>query len=137
MAAHAAIPARQRGRRSRPVRDVRRHGSLGWSIPLTLAVIYGFYTSFLQRSGGPITWGQVGFGFLCAAILGGLCYLLGRTQHLLPRGWRATAYGVLAGSAIGFLAGLADRSILTASSYGAIIAAGVFCAAFYVFYTRE
>ncbi|MGX1882256.1 hypothetical protein [Streptomyces sp. NPDC055287] len=106
-------------------------------MPVVLGLVYGFYAAFLARDAGAMTGWNVGFGFLCAAVLAVLCFLLGRTQHAMIPLVRAAAYGTLFGVAIGFLHSLADNTILDAAVIGAVLAAAMTAATFYIFYTRE
>lgn len=135
MAAHSAIP----GRSPRPTRShggsaERRQRGI---IPAVLGVVYGIYASFIARDAGPVTGWDVGFGVICAVIVAGLCFLLGRTQRAMIPLVRAAAYGTLFGVALGFLHNLADNTILNSSVVGLALGAGMTAAAFYVFYTRE
>ncbi|MFD7440009.1 hypothetical protein [Streptomyces sp. NPDC059909] len=124
MAAHAAVP-------------VRHHGALGWAIPLTLGVIYGFYTSFMAREAGQSATAQIVIGLVSAVVLAGLCFALGRYQQALPREVRAAAYSVLLGIAVGYLYSLSGRSVLTVTVLSLALAAAMFCVSFYIFYTHE
>ncbi|GAA4911699.1 hypothetical protein ACFPM3_10275 [Streptomyces coeruleoprunus] len=134
MGAHAA-PARPRRPLARG-RTEERH-TLRWALPASLGFLYGLYAAFIKRGDGPTTWGQVWFGLVCAIVFGALCYLLGRTQKALPRELRGMAYGALTGIGIGFLYSLTGGSVLSGTVLGLIVGAAMFCAAFYVFYTRE
>jgi hypothetical protein len=137
MATHASMPTRGRNRART---TARRHGALGWALPLALGVIFGFYAAFILRvqEGGRSTGGQVVLGVVAGVALAALCFALGRIQHALPRELRALAYGALTALAIGFLVSLDDSSsVLRSSAIGLAVGAGVLCAAFYLFYTRE
>ncbi|MEI7033894.1 hypothetical protein [Streptomyces pratensis] len=134
MATHAAMSGR-RGPRAHA--RARRHTPLAWALPLALGVIYGFYAAFIRRDGGPSTGGQVLLGLVSGAALAALCFTLGRIQRSLPRELRAVAYGALTACALGFLVSLTDTSVLRSAALGLVVGAGVCCAAFYLFYTRE
>ncbi|MFD9221489.1 hypothetical protein ACFWDI_16135 [Streptomyces sp. NPDC060064] len=124
MAAHAAVPA-------------RHHGSLGWAMPATLGVVYGFYAAFVHRNGGAITGGDVLLGVVAGVAFAALAYTLGRFQHSLPRELRAAAYGALCAASMGYLISLAGGSVLRSSAIALAIGAGVAVTAFYIFYERE
>lgn len=124
MAAHAAVPA-------------RHHGSLGWAMPVCLGLAYGTYVLFIRHAWGDVTWGDVLYAFVAGVILAALAFVLGRTQHLLPRELRAGAYGALCGVAIGFLYSLTGESVLSSVGIGAIFGAVMLAVSFYLFYMRE
>lgn len=136
MAAHAA-PARRRSSKATPgTRGT--HGSLGgWGLPATLGALYGLYAASVAHRGGDVTWGQALLGIICAVVLACAVYGLRRGQGRLPRELRAAAWAALAGIAIGFLFSLSHASVLSSTVLALVVAAGVFCAAFYVFYTHE
>lgn len=125
MAAHTAVPTRH------------HHGSLGWTLPIALGVIYGFYVAFIERDGGPVTGGNVVLGVVSGAVFAALAFALGRVQYTLPREVRALAYGAVFAAAVGFLVSLGGSSVLRAAGLG--VAAGVLpgVVSFYIFYTRE
>jgi hypothetical protein len=124
MAAHAAV-------------RTRRHGPLSWALPLTLGVVYGFYVAFVRQGDGALTGGQVVLGVVAGLALAALAFALGRVQRSLPRELRAGAYGTLCGVAMGFLYSQSGESVLKSSGIGVTLAAAMFAAMFYVFYTRE
>ncbi|MDJ0343516.1 hypothetical protein QMK19_04215 [Streptomyces sp. H10-C2] len=115
----------------------RHHGSLGWTLPATLGVVYGFYAAFVQRAGGAVTGGQVVLGVVAGVAVAAVCMLLGRVQHALPRELRAAAYGTLTGCALGFLYSLSHASILKSTGMGIVFGGAALAASFFIFYTRE
>ncbi|WP_338677817.1 hypothetical protein V1460_36130 [Streptomyces sp. SCSIO 30461] len=125
MAAHAAVPARH------------HHSTLGWALPLTLGVAYGFYTSFMAREAGESVGGQLVIGFVSGAVFAALCFLLGRYQSALPRELRAAAYAALVGISVGYLYSLSGRSVLTVTVLSLALAVGTLIVTFYFFYTHE
>ncbi|MET9433391.1 hypothetical protein [Streptomyces sp. NPDC006551] len=141
MAAHAATPTRRHHRR-RPTTgttgttDTTR-SARGWMLPVVLGVIYGLYASTVARHGGPLTWGQAVLGVVSAAVVAVAFHALRRWQRALPRELRAVAWGSMAGIAIGFLFSLSNASVLSAVVLALLVGAGVFCVAFYLFYTHE
>lgn len=124
MAAHAAVPA-------------RHHGSLGWAMPATLGVVYGFYAAFVERDGGAITGGDVLLGVVAGVVFAALAYALGRFQQSMPRELRAAAYGALCAASMGYLISLAGGSVLRSAAIALAIGAGMGLATFYIFYERE
>ncbi|GAA3013058.1 hypothetical protein [Streptomyces fulvorobeus] len=136
MATHAAMPSR--GPQGSGARGTARHHSpLAWALPLALGVIFGLYAAFIERDGGPATGGQVVLGLVSGAALAALCFVLGRCRHALPRELRAAAFGALTACAIGFLVSLTNSGVVRSAVMGVSVGAGVFCVAFYVYYTRE
>lgn len=135
MATHATMPTRGRTRARTPAR--RTHSPLAWALPLTLGVIFGFWAFFILRDGGATTGGQIWLGVVSGVALAALCFVLGRVRHALPRELRASAFGALTGIAIGFLYSLNGNSVLSSAVLGLAVGAGMFCTAFYVYYTRE
>ncbi|MEU9861807.1 hypothetical protein AB0D99_13085 [Streptomyces sp. NPDC047971] len=125
MAAHAAVPTRQ---------PLSTHG---WGVPVTLGFAYGFWAAAIQRSGGIITWNQVGLGLASGILLAVGVYALNQWGHVLPVELRAAAWAVLMGCAVGFLYSLSDNSVLSASGLGLVAAAVTGVASFYLFYTHE
>ncbi|MFB7372655.1 hypothetical protein ACFC0D_22720 [Streptomyces sp. NPDC056222] len=125
MAAHAAVPTR---------RHLSTHG---WGLPVTLGFAYGFWAAAIQRSGGIITWNQVGIGLASGIVLAGAVYALRQWGHTLPVELRAAAWAVLAGCAVGFLFSLSDNSVLSGAVLGLVSAAVTGVASFYLFYTHE
>ncbi|MER5201694.1 hypothetical protein [Streptomyces sp. NPDC002825] len=125
MAAHAAAPTR------------RRISTHGWGLPVTIGVLYGLWAPVIARDGGALSWGQFWLGLISAVVLAGALYGLHRYQHVLPREARGTAWGALAGIAVGFLFSLSDASIYSSVLLGLIVGACVGVAAYYLFYTHE
>ncbi|MFD9499569.1 hypothetical protein [Streptomyces sp. NPDC060035] len=135
MATHATMPTRGRTHARTPAG--RTHGALAWALPLTLGVIFGFWAFFIRRDGGATTGGQIWLGVVSGVALAVLCFALGRVRHALPRELRAAAYGALTAVGIGFLYSLNDNSVLSSAILGLVVGAGMFCTAFYIYYTRE
>ncbi|WP_406393834.1 hypothetical protein [Streptomyces sp. NBC_00887] len=135
MATHATMPTRRRMHARTPAR--RTHSALAWALPLTLGVILGFWAFFIRRDGGATTGGQIWLGVVSGVAFAALCFVLGRVGPALPRELRAAAYGALTGIAIGFLYSLNGNSVFSSSVLGLVVGAGMFCSAFYLYYTRE
>ncbi|MET7365524.1 hypothetical protein ABZS61_06770 [Streptomyces sp. NPDC005566] len=135
MATHATMPTRRRTHARTPAR--RTHSALAWAMPLTLGVILGFWAFFIRRDGGATTGGQIWLGVVSGVAFAALCFVLGRVGPALPRELRAAAYGALTGIAIGFLYSLNGSSVFSSGVLGLVVGAGMFCTAFYIYYTRE
>ncbi|MFF0745122.1 hypothetical protein ACFYVL_32450 [Streptomyces sp. NPDC004111] len=107
------------------------------AIPLLLGLTYGIYVAFMARGGNPLTWSNVWFGVLWGAVLAAVAFLVGRTTKTLAPGIRATSFAVPFGAAMGFLHSLGGSSILTSVVMGLALAAGMFVAAYYAFYSHS
>jgi hypothetical protein len=130
MATHASVPATSH-------RTAHHLSRAALTIPVVLGVVYGFYASAIQRSGGAITGGQIVLGFVSGLAVIALGIGLLSIQSALPRELRAAAYGTLFGAAMGFLYSLSGHSVLKSSGMGAIFGGAMFLVSFYVFYTHE
>ncbi|HWU10281.1 MAG TPA: hypothetical protein VN520_28580 [Streptomyces sp.] len=135
MATHATMPTRRRPQARTPAHH--GHSALAWAVPLALGVVLGLWAFYITRDGGETTGGQIWLGVVSGAVFAVLCHALVRVRWALPRELRATAFGVLAGGAVGFLSSLNGNSVLTSSAIGLAVAAGMFCLMFYLYYTRE
>lgn len=152
--AHAAIPTRrrhryrqdhrqdhrndlQRDRRDNPRHDHRHISRLAVAVPVLLGIAYGAYASFIARSGGPASYGQLALALISGVGMALLVFGLLRVAPALPRELRAAAWGVLVGGSIGFLYSLTDQSVLRSCAVGFFVAAGTIAATFYAFYMRE
>ncbi|GAA1358348.1 hypothetical protein [Streptomyces beijiangensis] len=130
MAAHAAVPVRRR------TRDPHA-GAVAWPLFIVLGAVYGFLAAFNLRDGGPVTGGQIAVGLISGGVIVVMAVLLFLFQHSLPRELRAAAYGVLVGTATGFLYSLTGASILRSVGLGAALGVGAGLVMFYIFYTHE
>lgn len=144
--AHAAIPTRRRHRyrqdhgqnHGQDQRNDHRHISrLAVAVPVLLGIAYGAYASFIARSGGPATYGQLALALISGVGMALLVFGLLRVAPALPRELRAAAWGVLVGGSIGFLYSLTDQSVLRSCAVGFFVAVGTIAATFYAFYMRE
>ncbi|MFF3753548.1 hypothetical protein ACFYYH_24260 [Streptomyces sp. NPDC002018] len=106
-------------------------------IPLVVGIVYGAYASYIARSGGPATYGQLALALISGALLALLLFGLLRVQHALMREVRAAAWGVLVGGAMGFLYSLTGHSVLLSAGIGLAIAVGTVIITFYAFYMHE
>ncbi|MEU4955312.1 hypothetical protein ACFZBM_13810 [Streptomyces lavendulae] len=134
--AHAAPTM---SRRQRPTSSVNvDHSSRNALIrALLLGLVYGVWAAQIQRQTGPVTVGNVFFGILCGVLFAAVMFALHEFGPRLMRELHATAYGVFAGVATGYLHSLTNSSILRSTTVGLAVGAGVGLAAFYRYYTRE
>ncbi|MFE7134045.1 hypothetical protein ACFVIM_24620 [Streptomyces sp. NPDC057638] len=128
MATHATASARHH----HPTTTTR-----SWAVPLALGALFGFYAGYLHRTGVPVSWWDVLYGFVAGVVFTALAYGLGRIQGRLPRELRAGAYGALCGVAIGFLHSLTGDSVLASAGMGLMFGLAMVVVSFYVFYQRE
>lgn len=125
MAAHAAVPTG------------RRFSTHGWGFQVTIGVLYGLWASTIVRDGGPTTLGQLWLALISAIVLAVAMHMLHRFGRALPRELHATSWGVLSGTAVGFLYSLSDASILSSSGLGLAVGAVTALGAYYTYYTHE
>ncbi|MFF2504228.1 hypothetical protein ACFVTY_12755 [Streptomyces sp. NPDC058067] len=131
--AHAAPASGTSGPRTTMAAGSR----LSMGLSLLLGIVYGFWASGIRRDGGPITAGNVLFGVLTGVIVAVLCFGVHRMSFRLPRELRATVWAAFAGIAFGYLYSLTDATILRSTIMALCVAAGVFAAMFYRYYTHE
>ncbi|MFE5027576.1 hypothetical protein ACFRAO_30670 [Streptomyces sp. NPDC056656] len=132
--AHAAPASGTSGLRSMAV------GSrLSMALSLLLGIVYGFWASGIRRDAGPspITTGNVLFGVLTGVIVAVVTFGIHRASFRLPRELRAVAWAAWAGIAFGYLYSLTDATVLRSTIMALTVAAGVFAAMFYRYYTHE
>ncbi|MEU9955751.1 hypothetical protein [Streptomyces sp. NPDC050982] len=107
------------------------------AIPALGGIVYGFWTSGIDRHSGPITGWNVLLGVVSAVVFAAVAHGIHTVAPRLPREARALAWAVFAGIAFGFLYSLTDASVLKSSGISLVIAAGVFAVVFYRYYTTE
>ncbi|UQX01908.1 hypothetical protein [Streptomyces sp. RerS4] len=134
--AHAAPTA---SRRHRPAASVNAdHTDRNRMVrALALGLVYGVWAAFINRQTGPVDAGNVFYGILCGALFAAIMYALAKVGPRLKREVHATAYGVFAGIAAGYLHSLTRESVLGAAVIGLFVGLGVGLTAFYRYYTRE
>lgn len=106
-------------------------------LALLAGVVYGLWACAIRRDGGPITTGNVMFGVVTGLIFAAVMFALHRLAPSLPRELRALSWAAFAGIALGFLCSLAGSSVLRSTVIALVVAAGVFAAVFYRYYTTE
>ncbi|MBC9714383.1 hypothetical protein H9Y04_17630 [Streptomyces sp. TRM66268-LWL] len=102
-----------------------------------LALVYGYWAAAIQRSGGPITAGNVWLGIVSTVAFAAVYLAVLKLAPRLPREARALAWGAFAGIAFGYLYSLTGESVLRSAGNAGLFGAAVACAAFYRFYTTE
>lgn len=107
------------------------------ALPALLGLVYGVWAAGNHRDAGPITGGNVLLGVVSGLAFAALYAGLRQAAPALPRELRALAWAAFAGVSFGFLYSLSDASVLRSAVMAAVVAAGVFVAAFYRYYTRE
>jgi hypothetical protein len=119
-------PDRTRHPRTPDIFDARAHAVWRWLGPFVMGLVYGYWAATNRRHGGPITTGNLVFGFVTAVvfavIMGSLLYLAWR----LPSELHAFAWCAFSGAALGFLiaqsGGYADRWLVGVSAgFGVLI----------------
>jgi hypothetical protein len=124
----AALPPGSRSHRTPP---------MAGALSVLVGIGYGAYTSFIARSGGPATFGQLWLALASGVGMIVAIRVLLRFKSALSRELRAAAWGVLAGGSIGFLFSLTNESVLRAAAVGVAIFLGTTFATHYVYYTQE
>ncbi|MCX5082945.1 hypothetical protein ACFC18_20370 [Streptomyces sp. NPDC056121] len=134
--AHAAPASGTSG-----LRSMAAGSRLSMALPLLLGIVYGIWASGIRRDAGPtiagITTGNVLFGFLTGIIVAVVTFGIHRASFRLPRELRAVTWAAWAGIAFGYLYSLTDASVLRSTIMALVVAAGVFAAMFYHYYTHE
>ncbi|GAA3990441.1 hypothetical protein [Streptomyces plumbiresistens] len=150
MAQAAPTPGGMRGMHRRPARRVmtrprrtpdlfseRVHTVARYAIPVVLGLVYGYWAAANRRDGGPITGGNVLFGFATAIAFIVLCIAVATFAPRLQRELHSLTKSGFAGAAFGFLYSQAGASVLRSTVMGLVIAAAIFGVFFYRYYTRE
>ena len=119
------------------LRSMAAGSRLSMTLSLLLGIVYGFWASGMRREGGPITTGNVLYGVLTGVIVAVVCFGVHMLSFRLPRGLRATAWAAFAGIALGYLYSQNDASVLWSTILALVVAACVFVAMFYRYYTHE
>lgn len=134
--AHAAPTAPRRHHTRRTV-DTDHSARNALTRALLMGLVYGVWAAFINRQMGPVDAGNVFYGILCGALFAAVMFGLGRVGPRLEREVHATAYGVFAGIAVGYLHSLTHASVLSSSVIGLFSGIGVGAVAFYRYYVRE
>ncbi|GAA0902691.1 hypothetical protein [Streptomyces thermoalcalitolerans] len=90
----------------------RVHAVGRWAIPLVLGLIYGCWAATNRRYGGPITTGNLVFGFVTALVFAVLMAGILMLAPRLRREMRALLWFAFSGAALGFLLSQTSHSPL-------------------------
>lgn len=138
--AHAASTYKRTSRGGTRELDLfgpRAHAVGRWAVPLVLGLVYGCWAATNQRRGGPITAGNLVFGFVTAlvfaVIMAGILMLAPR----LRRGARALLWFAFTGAALGFLIAQSGHSPLFLVVLSLLTGAAVGLGCLYWFSMRE
>ncbi|MGX4691080.1 hypothetical protein [Streptomyces sp. JNUCC 63] len=115
----------------------RAHAIGRWAAPFALGLIYGYWAAAIRRHGGPITTGNLVFGFVTTivftVVLASVLVLgprLGREPH-------AVLWFAFIGVAFGFLFSQSGESVWLSVALSLLAGIGVGVICFYWFYTHE
>ncbi|MER7490536.1 hypothetical protein ABTY20_32565 [Streptomyces sp. NPDC126497] len=137
---HAAPRSRGAIERARTpdVFGPRTHRAAKVLLPVLSGVVYGYWVAANRRYGGPITAENFLYGFFAGVVFSLLFMALLALAPKVRRELHAVLWAAFLGSAIGFLVIQApDPGVLRSVIVGLLVAAGVFLAMFYRFYTHE
>ncbi|MFI2641482.1 hypothetical protein [Streptomyces sp. NPDC018610] len=116
----------------------RAHTIGRWAVPFAIALVYGYWAAANRRHGGPITVGNLVFGFVTAIVFTVLMAALLYLAPRLPRELHAFAWFLFSGTAFGFLVGQTghfETRWLVGVSAGVGVLIGLIV--FYWVYTHE
>ncbi|MET7441359.1 MULTISPECIES: hypothetical protein [unclassified Streptomyces] len=106
-------------------------------VPVVLGLVYGFWAAQIRRDAGAVTGWNVLFGFVCAIVFMAVWAALRVAAPHLRRELHALAWAAFAGIALGFLHSQSHSSVLWSVLMALAVAAGVYVALFYRYYTHE
>ena len=112
-------------------------GMSSWAIPATLAVSYCLYTAFIADDHGWSTGLTWLIALVAGAVLGIVCYVVGRWQSGRQPETVAVVYGVVFGIAMGYLLSLNEWPILKSCGVGLALAASMAVAVYYTDHTHR
>ncbi|WP_399886747.1 hypothetical protein ACGH7X_19960 [Streptomyces sp. BBFR51] len=128
------------GTRGRPMPDVfgkRTHLLAKWAMPVTIGLVYGYWAAAIHRRGGPVTGGNLLFGFMTALAFAVLYVVIRTVAERLPREGHAVLWGAFAGSALGFLYAGSGVAMFTCVVVSLLLAAAVTASLVYRYYTHQ
>ncbi|WP_431042620.1 hypothetical protein ACQUSR_12320 [Streptomyces sp. P1-3] len=129
MNAHAAAPAHR----------FRFHLSTAGMAPVTIGLAFGAWIGWLEHKHGASMGEAEVHGLVAAAVMTGLCHLVGALQRR-PKTiteLKAVLYGVVFGAGVGYGYGSMGATTLAASLKGLIFGTIMGGVAFYLFHTHE
>jgi hypothetical protein len=115
----------------------RAHAIGRWALPLAIGLVYGYWVAALRRSGGPITTGNLVYGFVPTIVFTLLLVGFLHVAPRLPRELHAFMWFLFTGTAFGFWFIQSGASILLIVVLSLVVgvASGLIC--FYWYYTHE
>jgi hypothetical protein len=113
------------------------HRVVGWVGPVLLGLVYGCWAATNRRHGGPITGGNLLFGWITTLVFVVLFVVIRKLSSKMKREQYSLMRAAFWGAAIGFLVIQSSGSVWRAAVYGLVIFAGAFLATFYFWYVRE
>ncbi|MGC5564915.1 hypothetical protein ACPYPG_19040 [Streptomyces sp. FR-108] len=106
-------------------------------LPALAGIVYGLWTSGIDRHAGPITGWNVLLGVVSALAFAAAAYGVHALAPRLPRELRAATWAAFAGISFGFLYSLTDAGVVKTVCLSLVITAGVLAVVFYRYYTTE
>ncbi|OKH97802.1 hypothetical protein A6A06_32090 [Streptomyces sp. CB02923] len=132
--------ATSRGSHAKTRGESRGTSTTALAVPVAAAVLYGLWTTFVDRTSGSSLGHAWLLGLIAAVVSGVLGLALVRIQSTLVTEVRALSYGVLFGTAIGYLYSLSGPpgpSLLESVRMGLVMGAVMFAVSLYVFRTHR
>ncbi|MFG2651751.1 hypothetical protein [Streptomyces sp. NPDC048436] len=106
-------------------------------VAVVLGLVYGLWAAQISRDAGPVTGWNVLLGVVTGVVFAAVFLGLWQTAHRLPRELRAASWATFAGISFGYLYSLTGATVLRSTIMALAVAAAVFAATFYRYYTRE
>ncbi|WFB07772.1 hypothetical protein LRS74_12470 [Streptomyces sp. LX-29] len=116
---------------------------ISWMAPLTIALFFGAWVGYLEHEGanttGPGTaiLAPVIHGLIATAVMGAICYAIGRYQGGVQDETAAIWYGSVLGCAVGYLFAISGATVYKSTMMGLGLGAIMGISAFYLFHTRR
>ncbi|CAL9477466.1 hypothetical protein [Streptomyces sp. enrichment culture] len=115
----------------------RTHRIARIAVPVVLGLVYGYWAAANVRYGGPITGGNVLFGFLAALVFIVLYLAVQAMAPRLKREPHAALWGAFTAAAVGFLVSTTGFSVLWSMWLGLATGAALGAMLFYRYHSRE
>ncbi|OIJ69576.1 hypothetical protein [Streptomyces mangrovisoli] len=117
--------------------SARTHRMVHWTVPVALALVYGYWVAAIRRDGGPITGWNVLFGFVSAIVFAVLMLAVLQLTPSLPRETHAVVWFAFTGITFGFAYSQTGATVLRSVIMSIGIALLVGIPLFYWYYTHE
>jgi hypothetical protein len=111
-----------------------------WAVPLLVGILYGFWSSEIERNApgpSPITAGNVVLGVVSGLVVALIAFLLHRMPRRLPRELRSFAWGAFAGVSFGYLYSLTGTNLFRTFVVGILTCVGITVMMSYRYQTME